>query len=93
MASRSLLLETPSYNPDALLNHAMQLLKLHNDAGLAKALGVSPPALSKIRHRRTEIGAAMLIRLHEVTELPIRELRNLMGDFSLRYRIQPGDRD
>lgn len=93
MATRSPLLDTPSYNPDALLNHVTQLLNLRNDAGLAKALGVSPPVLSKIRHRRMEVGAAMLIRLHETTDLSIRELRTLMGDHSHRYRMRPDCRD
>jgi len=29
----------------------------------------------------------MLIRMHEVTELSIRELRDLMGDRRTKYRI------
>jgi transcriptional regulator with XRE-family HTH domain len=83
----------PSYNPDALLNHVMALLNLRTDAELAKALGVSPPALSKVRHRRMEVGASMLIRLHETTNLSIRELRNRMGDTAKRYRMPAGGQD
>ena len=80
------LLNDASYNPDALLDHVSTLLDVKNDAALAKELGVAPPVISKIRHRRMQVGGSFLIRLHEVTTLSIRELRTLMGDHTDRYR-------
>lgn len=70
-------LENPSYNPDALLDHVIEKLNLKNDAALARLLKVAPPVLSKIRHKRLSIGPAMLLRLHDVTDMPARELRAL----------------
>jgi hypothetical protein len=37
------------------------------------------PAISKIRHRRLPLGASLLIRMHEVGDLSIRDLRYLIG--------------
>ena len=79
---------TPNtYNPDNLLDALIEKLGLKNDAALARVLEVAPPLLSKIRHRRLPIGAALLIRMHEVSGLPVRDLRNLMGDRRQKYRI------
>jgi len=75
------------YNPNRLLDALIDHLKLKNDAALARALEVAPPVLSKIRHRRLPVGAALLIRMHEVSELTISDLRYLMGDRRKKFRI------
>lgn len=75
------------YNPDNLLDGIIAKLRLKNDAALARALEVAPPLISKIRHRRLPVGASLLIRIHEVTDLPVHELRELMGDRRQKYRI------
>lgn len=76
-----------SYNPSRLLDTLRERMQLKNDAALSRALEVAPPVISKIRHRALPVGASMLIRMHEVTELSIRELRDLMGDRRTKYRI------
>ena len=48
-----------------------------NDAALARALEVAPPVISKIRHGRLPIGASLLIRMHEVLDVSIRELKRI----------------
>lgn len=58
-----------------LLNAVMVKLGLKNDTALAIALEVAPPVISKIRHGRLPIGATILIRMHEVTDIAIRELK------------------
>ena len=78
-----------SFDPDALLNFIMEKQSLKNDAALARILEVAPPVISKIRHRRLPVGASLLIRMHEVTNLSIRELRDLMGDRRNKHRISP----
>ncbi|MBB3121767.1 hypothetical protein [Pseudoduganella violacea] len=75
------------YNPDRLLDTLIERLGLKNDAALSRALEVAPPVISKIRHRRLPVGAALLIRMHEVSELTIRDLRYLMGDRRKKYRL------
>ena len=76
-----------SYDPDNLLTSLIQMLKLKNDAALSRALEVAPPVISKIRHRRLPVGASMLIRMHEVSDLSIKDLRSLMGDRRNKFRI------
>src|SRR3954468_7551379 len=76
-----------TYNPDNLLDSLIERLNLKNDAALSRALEVAPPVISKIRHRRLPVGASMLIRMHEVSDLSIKDLRVLMGDRRDKFRI------
>lgn len=76
-----------NYDPNLLLDTLIQKLHLKNDAALSRALEVAPPVISKIRHHRLLIGASLLIRMHELSELPIRELRKLMGDYREKFHI------
>jgi hypothetical protein len=79
--------EIPRYDPDNLLDVLRANLSLKNDAALARALEVSSPIISKIRHRHLAVGGALLIRIHEVTGLDISDLRFLMGDRRQKYRV------
>jgi hypothetical protein len=81
------LIDQETYNPNNLLDAVIEKLGLKNDAALSRALEVAPPIISKIRHRRLPIGASLLIRMHEVTELSIADLRLLMGDQRRKFRI------
>ena len=76
-----------AYDPNNLLDTLIEKLHLKNDAALSRALEVAPPVISKIRHRRLPVGASLLIRMHEVSDLTIRELRTLMGDRREKFRI------
>jgi plasmid maintenance system antidote protein VapI len=77
---------TNGYNPNHLLDELIGKLQLKNDAALARKLEVAPPVISKVRHYRLPVGASLLIRMHEVTGMSIRDLRNLMGDRRDKYR-------
>lgn len=74
------------YDPNHLLDVIIEKLSLKNDAALAKALDVTPPVISRIRHEKIAIGATLLIAMHEETGLSVRELRDLMGDRRGTYR-------
>ncbi|MFC7516410.1 hypothetical protein ACFQUU_15450 [Herbaspirillum sp. GCM10030257] len=76
-----------TYDPNRLLDSLIDRLQLKNDAALSRTLEVAPPVISKIRHKRVPVRASLLIRMHEVTNLSIRELRDLMGDRRQKYRI------
>ena len=80
-------LEDRIYDPNRLLDTLIVHLNLKNDAVLSRALEVAPPVISKIRHNRLPVGASLLIRMHEVSDLSIRELRRLMGDRRSKFRI------
>jgi hypothetical protein len=75
------------YDPNNLLESLIEKLNLKNDAALSRALEVAPPLISKIRHRRLPVGASLLIRMHEVSQLSIKDLRALMGDRRTKFRI------
>lgn len=75
------------YDPNNLLDTLIKQLHLKNDAALSRALEVAPPVISKIRHRRLPVGASLLIRMHEISDLSIKELRSLMGDRRNKFRI------
>lgn len=79
--------ELRDYDPNRLLDILRENLRVKNDAALSRTLQVAPPVISKIRHRRLPVGAALLIRMHEVTGLTIIDLRYLMGDRRSKFRI------
>ncbi len=68
-----------NYNPNYLLDEIIRKLDLKNDAALSRVLEVAPPVISKIRHNTLPIGATILIRMHEVTDFSIRELREMLA--------------
>ncbi|GJI94050.1 hypothetical protein RugamoR57_07680 [Duganella caerulea] len=78
------------YDPARLLDALLERLHLKNDAALSRLLEIEAPTISKIRHRRVNIGATLLLRMHEVSDLSIEELRSLMGD--RRERLRPSAR-
>jgi hypothetical protein len=75
------------YDPGHLLDALIGHLQLKSDVALANMLRVTASTLSKIRHRRIPVGAAMLIRMHEVSGLTIGDLRYLMGDRRKKFRL------
>lgn len=88
-STRPKLWDESSYDPNNLLDSLIQKLDLKNDAALSRALEVAAPVISKIRHRRLPVGASMLIRMHEISNISIADLRNLMGDRREKFRISP----
>jgi len=77
---------TEAMDANPLLNHLIGHLRLKNDAALARELETPPPVLSKLRHGRMTLGATLLVRMHEVSQIPIKELRELMGDRRKYFR-------
>jgi len=79
MSSLKEITASSSYNPNRVLDAIIEKLQLKNDAALSRALEVAPPVISKIRHNTLPIGATILIRMHEISDFSIRELRELMA--------------
>jgi len=73
------LLKQPGYNPNNLLDYLNEKFGLKYDVSLARMLDVAPPVISKIRHGKLPIGASLLLRIHEISDLSIAELRQIMG--------------
>jgi hypothetical protein len=57
------------FDPNNFLDSLIEKLHLNNDAALCRALEVWSPVLSKIRYRRSPVSAAMVIRMHEISDL------------------------
>ena len=77
-----------NYDPGYLLDTVTRHLGLKNDAALARHLEVAPPVISKTRNGKLAVGASLLLRLHEVTDISIKDLRALMGDNRASFRLE-----
>lgn len=73
------------YDPNRLLDTLLLRQNLKSDAELARVLEINPSVISKIRNAKARISASLLLEIHEVTDISIRELRNLMGDTKNKY--------
>lgn len=69
-----------------LLDEALRVRGLKNDAALSRALEVAPPVISKIRHGRLPFGDSMLIRMHEMTGWAIGTMKESLGLASLQTK-------
>lgn len=64
------------YDPAGFLDWLRDdVLMVRNDSALARKLGQAPALISKIRHKKLPVGAAILIAMHEETGLPTKTLR------------------
>jgi hypothetical protein len=79
-----------TYDPNKLIDFLIDRLHLRNDAALSRILEVAPPVISKIRHRTLPVGGVVLIRAHELTGIPTKELRQIMGDRRAKFRTNEG---
>lgn len=61
---------------DHLLN---KLIGKKNDAAWSRKLEVAPPVISKIRNGKLEIGATLILRIHEEFDMSIAEIKELAG--------------
>jgi len=58
-------------NENDLLDLVTEMVKAKNDAQLSRALGIAPPVISKVRHAHLPVGAALVIKIHEVTGMAV----------------------
>ena len=75
-----------NYDPNYLFDTVIRRLGLKNDAALARHLEIAPPVISKTRNGKLALGASLLLRLHEATDISIKDLRALMGDHRLSFK-------
>jgi plasmid maintenance system antidote protein VapI len=58
-----------------MLDKIIAFLHLKNDAALARALETPAPLISKLRHGRLGLTANMIVKIHEVTGWPPRNIK------------------
>jgi plasmid maintenance system antidote protein VapI len=68
------------YLAHPLLDFLKKEYKLKNDAALAKALGIKPPTVSKIRANRNIVSAEMKIIIHKKTGMSIEDIEGFLGE-------------
>jgi plasmid maintenance system antidote protein VapI len=68
------------YNPALLFDALLQKLEIPNDRALAEFIGVTPSVISRIRTHRTPVSAALLIRVNEMTNVAISDIRAIIGE-------------
>jgi plasmid maintenance system antidote protein VapI len=61
-----------------LLDFLKKEYKLKNDAALAKALGIKPPTISKLRANRQTMSAEMKIIIHKKTGMSIEDIEHFL---------------
>ncbi len=73
------------YHPEKLLDGLIARLGVRSSSALARLVGLSPSVISKVRHRKLAVSGEILLAFHEATDIPIRELRRMMGDTRKYY--------
>jgi len=61
-----------------LLDELQKRFDIPNDRQLAARLKVSTPVISRIRNGKCAVSADIMIRIHEVFEIPIAEIKGLV---------------
>jgi hypothetical protein len=79
--------ELGSYDSNHLLDSILDKLHLPDDTALCDALDVEESVINDLRELRREVDAALLIRMHELTDISIVGLRNILGDRRRRARF------
>jgi DNA-binding transcriptional regulator YdaS (Cro superfamily) len=67
------------YSINYLFDNLIYTNKLANDAALARELGVFPPTICRMRKEQTQIGATLLIAIHERFDIPVAKIREMAG--------------
>lgn len=62
---------------NTLLDALRERFEIKSDAALARELEVQPPQISKLRSGATPLGAVMVLKVHELLGVPVKEIRDL----------------
>jgi transcriptional regulator with XRE-family HTH domain len=76
----AMLITANSLTPHVLLDYLRRTYDLKNDSLLAKALGVLPPQISKIRNKRSEVTPTMILAIHDAFGMEIKEIKALAAE-------------
>lgn len=74
------------YQPSRLFDAICKNCALKTDSELAVLLGIGNAQICKVRHGNQPLSGQLLLRIHEVTGMEIRQLKMLMGDRRSRQR-------
>lgn len=72
-------LTDPNYDPNALFDKVMSMYGFKTNRELADAIGADQSQICTMRTKAVRVSSGMLLRLHDLTGLPAKELRRMMG--------------
>jgi len=75
------------YNPNHMLDALIEKMGLENDAAFAQRIKLARPIVAMLREGRMSISASMMMWFHEASGISMKELRQLIGDRRLKYRL------
>ena len=81
-----MLKESFQFDQIDLLDWARWRLRVFSDFDLARELKTSPSAISKIRRGHQTVGAAILLRILDLTDVRFRELPMLIERSKLHWK-------
>lgn len=82
-------LSAAQYIPEVLFERLCNRLGVRSYSALGRVIGLSPSVVSKVRNRRLAISSEILLKIHDATDIPVRELRRWMGDTRPFYSPLP----
>jgi transcriptional regulator with XRE-family HTH domain len=86
VAEKVMLKEPFQFDQIDLLDWARWRLRVFSDFDLARELKTSPSAISKIRRGHQTVGAAILLRILDLTDVRFRELPILIERSKLHWK-------
>ena len=86
VAGTIMLKEPFQFDQIDLLDWARWRLRVFSDFDLARELKTSPSAISKIRRGHQTVGAAILLRILDLTDVRFRELPMLIERSKLHWK-------
>jgi plasmid maintenance system antidote protein VapI len=60
-----------------LIDYLISVANLRSDAALAKIIGVHPPTISKLRHGHVSLTPAVILKIHDAFDIPIKEIKRI----------------
>ena len=76
------------FDPGKLLDAIKTRYGMNTDRELAKLLDMTSPQISRIRKRETPLSSSAIIKIHEVSGLPIASLKSICGDRRTGQRVR-----
>jgi transcriptional regulator with XRE-family HTH domain len=68
------------YSPIYFFDGLKRRLSILTDASVCRIFNISPSTVSKIQHGHSAVSPEILLKIHEMTDIPIFELREMMQD-------------
>jgi len=76
-----------AYDPNNLLDKLSENLNVADDTELANTLELSRPIIGKIRLGKMRVGSSILLRMQELSGIPVQKLKVILGDKRRAFRF------